>query len=395
MKSALWPILFLLLPLTLFSQQKQSKWEQHKKKSESSLTCLTCHVNDHPTASSPALVKCPRSKIMPPGYHKVEEGPEYLVLDEIANKFGPVIFAHKTHAHMAEMKDGCYGCHHYNEAKPIQPCKDYHSTLRIRTDITKPDLKGARHRQCIDCHLRWSKSVNCSACHSSKDVRNVIKGGKDLKKLKKNIYAKVQIPVKIVFETKSEKGKIVTFFHDEHANKFGLKCDDCHQDQNCVKCHEQKRKQTQSVKQLIKNTGAERKTMSELHRPCFTCHQDDKCTSCHSNKQKTGFDHEATSGWALNKYHINLSCNKCHGEKNKRKKPQRECVACHKDWSVKTFDHGKTGLVLNEIHAGNDCADCHPGKQFDKKTDCKNCHDDKSYPANMPGKLIKLVKNKK
>lgn len=387
MKKVIWILMVLIFTSFGLAQSKETKWKQHQKNTDASKSCLTCHVNDKPTKESPNLVKCPRKKLTMPGFHKVEEGPEYLVLDEISNKFGPVIFAHKTHAHMGEMKDGCYGCHHYNEAKPILPCKECHSTSRVRTDLAKPDLKGARHRQCIDCHRQWSHSVECSTCHSPKDTRASIKSGNDLKNLKKKIYPKVDIPSKMVYQTQYEKGKIVTFFHDEHANKFGLKCIDCHQDQNCSKCHDQKKgknlKPASSVKQI-----SERRSMNELHKPCFTCHSNDNCTSCHSDKQKAAFDHSVSAGWPLNKFHAKLSCQKCHGNANKFKKLGRNCVSCHKNWNMKTFDHKKTGLQLDEVHKELECFDCHVDKTFTKKPSCKNCHEDKEYPANKPGKSL-------
>lgn len=387
MKKVIWLISFLLCTVFL-TGQTTNKWKQHQKSNNAANPCLTCHSNDHPTSTSPSLVKCPRKKIMMPDFHKIDEGPEYLVLDEITNKFGPVIFAHKTHAHMSEMKDGCYGCHHFNEAKPILPCKECHSTSRIRTDLSKPDLKGARHRQCIDCHRQWSGSVECSSCHSPKESRTVISANSDLKSLKKNIYPKVIIPQKFVYKTKYEKGNIVTFFHEEHANKFGLKCVDCHQDQNCSKCHEQKNKSGAVKSAAPKKMIDERRSMNDLHKPCFTCHSNDKCTDCHSDKQKAAFDHAVSAGWALNKFHAKLSCQKCHSDGNKFKKLNTECTACHKNWDMKTFDHKKTGLALDETHSGNECSDCHIDKKFDKKPSCKNCHDDKSYPANKPGKLL-------
>lgn len=385
MKKVIWIYIILISASLCFAQTVPNKWKQHQKSTKTTETCLTCHVNDNPTKAEPNLVKCPRKKIMSPGFHKVEEGPEYLVLDEISNKFGPVVFAHKTHAHMGEMKEGCYGCHHYNEAKPIQPCKECHSASRVRTDLSKPDLKGARHRQCIDCHRQWSGSVECGSCHSPKEARTSIKNNVDLKTLNRKSFPKVEIPVKLVYQTKYEKGKVVTFFHDEHANKFGLKCIDCHQDQNCTKCHENKKDAAKksSIKQIN-----ERRSMTDLHKPCFACHSNDNCTSCHAEKPKAAFDHSVSAGWPLNKFHAKLSCQKCHGNGNKFKKLNNECASCHKNWNMKTFDHKKTGLELDEVHKNNECSDCHIDKNFGNKPSCKNCHEDKAYPAQKPGKTL-------
>ncbi|MFN3695286.1 MAG: cytochrome c3 family protein, partial [Ignavibacterium sp.] len=75
-----------------------------------------------------------------------------------------------------------------------------------------PDLKGAYHRQCMDCHREWSGETGCNSCHVPI---------KDFKPEKKEVIQKryagkehpvVLEPTKLVYETSSDKGKLVTFY---------------------------------------------------------------------------------------------------------------------------------------------------------------------------------------
>jgi DnaJ-class molecular chaperone len=104
------------------------------------------------------------------------------------------------------------------------------------------------------------------------------------------------------------------------------------------------------------------------------------------------FNHKISTGWALGKYHEKLECAKCHGISNKFTKLNNNCVSCHKNFAAGSFKHEKTGLKLDELHIDFDCKDCHTSGNFSDKTDCSGCHDDKSYPKDKPGTLVKLSK---
>ena len=372
MKSVCSLLIMCCLSVTLQAQTQRAQNNHPAIPAE--LKCITCHLTDTPTKDQPSLVKCPRTMIK--GYHSVDEGPVSIVLDEISNKYGPVKFSHRTHAEMAELGDGCYGCHHYNQARPILQCKECHSTSRVRTDLSKPDLKGARHRQCVDCHLQWSHKSECNSCHAKKTA-----DGSGVKSGERTPFPKVTIPPKMVYETNSVKGKVVTFFHGDHAQRFGLKCVDCHQQQPCAGCHD--------VKKIAANTASVKRekrsgSMEDLHKPCFTCHATDKCSSCHMDKPMDAFDHARSTGWVLNRFHARLNCQQCHGKSGKFAKPNPGCESCHKNWQKK-FDHKKTGLVLNESHAALDCDNCHTDKNFVTRPSCAACHQDKTYPKDKPG----------
>lgn len=285
--------------------------------------CRACHTSDAPSRERPALMKCPRATI--PGYHSLAEAPETITIGDSVQQYGPVKFAHRRHAEMAEMGDGCYGCHHYNEARPIHKCEECHSASRSRTDLGKPDLKGARHRLCVDCHLRWSHAAPCGSCHGRPGAP-------------RKAFPPAVLPQRVLFDTHSIKGRFVSFFHGGHAARFGLKCTDCHHGASCGDCHDAQRvaagAQAASSRRVQK-TGS----MRDLHKPCFSCHANVRCGTCHMDKP------------------------------------------------TDRFDHRRTGLELNETHAALECGSCHGGKARAAPPSCAPCHDDKSYPHDQPGRL--------
>lgn len=353
-----------------------------KNHSLQNITCKTCHTCDVPTKQDPCLVACPRDEMITV-HQAAEEGPDVVRIDKLVNKYLPVNFSHKIHAQMSEMSGGCANCHHYNTSGPIIACSDCHSVERKREDISKPDLQAAYHRQCIDCHKEWSHSTDCTSCHLQKGSTVASKD----QILTKN-HPKVSEPEKLIYETNYNKGKIVTFFHNEHTNLFGADCVSCHKNDNCTRCHDTKNVKTISLNIPEKIT----KSASEHHQPCFKCHANDKCTKCHLDKPAGPFNHKISTDWALNGFHKKLECAKCHGTNNKFVKLDNNCSSCHKNFTAGSFNHEKTGLKLNEMHGEFDCSDCHIANNFSNKPDCSNCHDDKSYPKDKPGNIVKINK---
>ncbi len=352
------------------------------KHSLQNVNCKTCHTCDVPTKQNPCLVECPR-EVMVTVHQSAEKGPDVVKIDKLADKYLPVTFSHKVHAQMSDMSGGCKGCHHFNTAGPILSCEDCHSVERKRDDISKPDLQAAYHRQCINCHKEWSGNSDCNSCHLPKGSTITNKETK----IGKN-HPEVVEPTKLVYETNYNKGKIVTFFHDEHTKLFGAECVSCHQQENCTRCHD-KTKDAKVVSTSIPEKIT--KSASEHHQPCFKCHENDECSKCHLDKPMEPFNHKVSTGWALNRFHEKLECVKCHGTGNQFTKLNNACVSCHKDFVAGEFKHERTGLKLDDIHTDFDCGDCHTSNNF-SKTDCSGCHDDKSYPKDIPGTIVKLTK---
>jgi hypothetical protein len=319
-------------------------------------------------------------------YPSPEVGPDVIVIDELEDRYSPVIFSHKLHAQMSEMTGGCLGCHHYNTLGPILSCNECHSIERKREDVRVPDLKAAYHQQCLDCHRQWSHQTECVSCHLEKREGKSLDITEITSELLMKSHPVVEEPAKIVYDTEYEKGKLVTFFHNDHAKLFGLECVSCHKNENCIGCHDLEKinkGENGNYDSPIKIEVAE----DERHKRCFDCHEKDKCSYCHKNNEMKPFNHKIRTGWALIKYHPDVSCSKCHQNRTNYSNIDKECNNCHFDWNSETFDHNITGLILDEDHIENDCEDCHIDKNFSAKPTCDNCHDTMTYPEDLPGKL--------
>ena len=261
------------------------------------------------------------------------KGPDVVLLSQLSRDYEPVIFAHRLHAQMSELTGGCAVCHHLNPAGRILACSDCHSAKQTGT-ILKPDLRGAYHRLCLECHREWNQNTKCELCHSVKTAQSppvVVPASGDIMGI---LHPDVQTPVVKIFETPYPLGKLVTFPHQEHVQRFGFQCADCHHQEDCSDCH-----QPQAAAQHFKS-------LSEMHAVCARCHQ-------------------TTGG------------------------PQ-VCGRCHSDQQLPPFNHKQVGLVLSDDHQIASCTDCHVGARYHQKPTCSGCHGaDLSYPAQLPGTKVK------
>jgi hypothetical protein len=119
-------------------------------------------------------------------------------------------------------------------------CKKCHPASRARTDLSVPDLKGAYHRQCMECHREWSKGTECTSCHLKREAGQSSAQALKAARLAGKSHPPLPHPGRVVYETPGQNGSVVTFFHDDHADRFGLRCVDCHRNESCVRCHEKK-----------------------------------------------------------------------------------------------------------------------------------------------------------
>jgi hypothetical protein len=373
----------LLLIIIFFTPAIYSQAEKH---SQLNVTCKTCHACEVPTKDDPCLIACPRY-LMIKEYPSPEVGPDVVVIEELEDRYTPVIFSHKLHAQMSEMTGGCLGCHHYNTLGPILSCNECHSKERKREDVRAPDLKGAYHQQCLDCHRQWSHQTECVSCHQEKREGKSLNITEITSELLTKSHPTVERPTKIVYDTEYEESKIVTFYHNDHAKLFGLECVSCHKNENCIKCHDLE-KISNGKNGHYDSPMKFQLTEEERHKKCFGCHENNKCSFCHKNEVVKPFDHGLRTGWALNRFHQNISCTKCHKSRTNFTRIDNKCNSCHSDWNIETFDHQVTGLILDEDHSENDCEDCHIDRDFSVNPTCDNCHDDINYPDDKPGELL-------
>lgn len=345
------------------------------------LKCSSCHDCEIPTKQNPCLKACPREKMFTVDVSP-SKGPNYITINKSkksSDLYQPVLFSHKLHAEMSGMSGGCKLCHHYNPPGQVIGCSDCHELERKRADVSKPDLIGAYHRQCMDCHRSYSKGTDCVSCHAKSGTAKELLAQKQKLAAEKSVHPEIKTPNVVEFKTLKAAGKIVTFFHSDHTNLFGLNCENCHRNEACNKCH--------ATEKVLKAA----KSVKTKHEICSSCHDtksNNKCSSCHTSKTVKGFDHKVRTGFDISKFHGKLSCSRCHTEKGKFTGIKGECLSCHGKWTHENFKHEITGLILDESHSGLECADCHQEKNY-TNPECKNCHEDKSYPKNLPGKFVK------
>jgi hypothetical protein len=374
MKTILYSFFMIFLITSIVFSQNSGQ----KHHAQMPLNCQECHSCSAPTYEKPCLKILPdftRSTITI--FHSADQAPEIIKIDTLEGNYEATIFTHKLHAEMSFMSGGCKSCHHFNPPGKVLSCIECHDPQLANNDLSKPGLKGAYHRQCLNCHREWSHSTNCTVCHERKGTKAGPASIEDKSDFKEVSHPKIETPTKVVYNVDYEEGPIVTFFHNEHINLFNLSCESCHQNESCARCHDT----------YDKTTGTEK----EPHENCIDCHEsaiDENCAKCHDTKERKPFDHSNT-GWPLNKYHKKLYCNECHGSDGTFKKLNKTCTNCHKNWTSGRFDHKVTGLILDETHIENDCENCHLNSNFSNKPVCTECHDDLSYPKNVPGKKIK------
>lgn len=377
-------LIYILIFLT-YSLLGQNEHEKYSDEFEYS--CSTCHACKNPTKRNPCLISCPRFDLITI-HHSAEEGPKDIIINfeyHGPDLYEEVVFSHKVHAEMSIISGGCAMCHHNNPPGKILACIHCHSIERKREEIDRPDLKGAYHRQCMDCHRKWEHKIECESCHVKHQNKDEVEKQSQRKKEQKRIHEKIEVPARIVFDTDTDEGSKVTFYHDEHINLFGFECTDCHSDESCVKCHD-------SSEGEVAEAAGDKIESEETHEFCTNCHDvedEADCGLCHTNKIKAPFDHAKRSGFSLAKYHNKVVCKNCHGENKNFKNISKNCKSCHKNWSLENFNHKVTGISLDEDHIENDCEDCHKNNNYAVNPNCEDCHDEITYPDKLPGKRIK------
>ncbi|QNN24304.1 tetratricopeptide repeat protein [Planctomycetales bacterium ZRK34] len=286
--------------------------------------------------------------------------PDTVVLDELQNLYKPVPFSHKAHADMAMMWDGCTTCHHYQpepesdaeptdaapngkhtqlESKQIPACKNCHPVAPEKGTIRIPSLKAAYHRQCLNCHRDWSNENQCVVCHEP------AKAGGDLapQPTRGDIIGRMHPPIEMqavkVYKTRftPAAGDNVTFRHDEHIERFGLSCNECHHRDTCRDCHHKPGEKAGPRKPLLPAAS-----WDASHGPCMSCHVDQGCNHCHypnGQQPPPSFEH-ATTGQAFDDDHKTLECKACHATHGYHKPPTCGDAGCHpSNPNIKFPDH--------------------------------------------------------
>jgi hypothetical protein len=293
----------------------------------------------------PSLLLVARASDQP-----VDTGPNVVILRELEDTYEAVPFEHKLHAKMAEMWNGCVTCHHRSPqpeagAAPPAPesvtqetsaqvpaCKSCHPATTADAAIRMPSLKGAYHRQCLNCHQEWMHENACVICHKPKQGLPFGKPDPAPDDIVGRMHPPIPEPGDRIYKTRftPADGGNVLFRHKEHTVTFGIKCVDCHYRDNCAHCHGTTG-DTSTQKPLRPGM-----TWNESHGPCMGCHQENRCRHCHYKDDQPPpkpFDHWATRQ-GLNEDHAKLACGRCHPNWRLTNEPACGEAACHKDKKI-------------------------------------------------------------
>lgn len=273
-------------------------------------------------------------------------GPDVVILKELVNMYQPVPFDHRTHARMAEMWDGCVTCHHRSPLPTTMPansvpvdqrtqeasakipaCKSCHAVDAKDVEVGMPNLKGALHRQCLNCHREWAHANSCVVCHQPREGAVAAAPAPTVDDIVGRMHPPLPEPDQKVYQTRFEPadGRNVLFRHKEHVAQFGLKCVNCHRRDTCANCHDAK---AGVLQHKPMNPG---RTWEDSHEPCMNCHREDRCVHCHFKDDKTPpplFNH-AMTGQLFDKDHENLKCGDCHSFLKMKQTPTCGSATCH------------------------------------------------------------------
>jgi hypothetical protein len=300
-----------------------------------------------------------------------EPGPDVAIIDDLVNHYGPVTFDHRLHERMSEITGDCANCHHETEAnEPITGCAECHPRERNAADPGVISLRGAIHRQCLDCHKDWSRANSCGFCHE--EAGATMHGPEDFGELVGMTPTHISPEQSYTYHTAREGLPVVTFHHEDHVQAFGLSCADCHLNDDCERCH---------------GAGMARQAVVR-ERDCASCHGDAECVDCHDLTEKARFDHAETTGWDLGAAHAEVSCEACHGPSHDAAltvPASLRCLACHQEAHGVTLDALEHPVALLGSHAYFECVQCHRGSAEGPRSTCIECHDDRAFPAWSPG----------
>ena len=290
---------------------------------------------------------------------------------------------HEKESKYREAKNGCYDCHSEDDAHKGdlgKKCSDCHvpaGWYKSEFDHDKTDFKlKFAHRQtaCSACHIKGKYKdtpKQCASCHAIRDV---------------------------------------------HGNRFGKKCQSCHQEKGWDKSifeHDRDTKYKLRGKHLKQSCNdchsIDYKVSKKAKKPreCYSCHRGDdahnelngkQCQDCHVARgwKHADFDHSENTEFELNGAHKDLVCEACHvtGAETKeidtacyschklddvhKREQGEECEQCHKEvsWQHQVrFDHELTEFPLIGQHAASGCEACHATSVFgDAGNLCIDCH---------------------
>jgi hypothetical protein len=337
-------------------------------------SCLSCHTCSNPTTEDPCLDICARiDEDDVKASHAAQESPKIIIIELLANLYGPVTFDHQRHAQMSGMESDCTLCHHHSTDGRMGSCQECHGGAANPQNMQQPGLRGAYHRQCLGCHREWNHESACEECHAQRAEHVATTNIRDDADIVGFLHPRVYPESSYVYDTDMDPERFVTFHHMDHVEVFGMECMDCHRQENCGNCHG-----TSQHKDKVR---------SDPHEDCIGCHEDkmeSDCFFCHAERVRERFDHNLRTNFEMEPYHTKAECGQCHTTEKVFSGLKSQCTSCHQlDWMPETFDHKCTGTVLDETHEMIECVECHQGGMGEPAA-CNSCHDEAPQPFPRP-----------
>jgi hypothetical protein len=220
---------------------------------------------------------------MPATKPATHPAPDVVLLQQLVGEYEPVPFDHNTHAGMAEMWNGCETCHHreHVDSKTVQACRTCHDPAIAEPDLHQPGLKGAYHRQCLNCHREWANENSCDVCH--KRLNGKLASATTAPSVD-DIVGRMHPPIPEP-DVKAYRARFTPavganaiFRHKEHTTEHKVKCASCHHRDTCADCHDGK---ARTIANKPLKFG---RTWNDSHGPCMSCHKKDRCAHCHYDK---------------------------------------------------------------------------------------------------------------
>ena len=318
-------------------------------------------------AECPTCPQCPVVEVkteepkQPEG--KAENNPEESIPEEcnlyhIVDQYEAVQFDHSSHEGYA---DNCETCHHHaSGVEHTPPCRECHG--KVSGDLRKPGLKGAYHRQCMNCHREMEAGpMGCEECHPKRE------GAEPLEKQKLALEA---VPEKMRLGHLADEYGGVDFAHKVHVQVTDG-CATCHHHSNgvevappCRACHD--------TPQKLKNA---------YHEQCLGCHQSvvkvrqeklselkiERAEAHQRGNEKKARAYGLKLEMIMESGGSPLNCKDCHIPKKSPKTVSLNHIK--EDKGPVEFDHEA------HLNTAQFCTDCHHShKGFNSFTSCRTCH---------------------
>jgi len=319
--------------------------------------------------------------------------PEFISDQDIKAKSGTYLGLDQkcrschTDPHQGKLSTDCASCHDFSAFKPAikfdhakaqfpllgkhsqVDCKLCHK-VSLQNGKETQQFKGLAFGKCTSCHRDIHENKfgqNCTQCHSEISFHQI-------KGLKSFNHSRTNYPLE-----GKHRGVACRSCHKAGYAK-DLKynrCTSCHRDYHkkqfvteerrpdCSECHSILGFEQSSFTIEMHNESPFKLTGAHLATPCFSCHKKgntwsfreigNKCKDCHKNIHETVMD--------------------------KKYDPEPACVSCHSvnRWSEISFDHSKTGYILEGSHLKQSCRSCHfkaSEQVFKLSANCQSCHKD-------------------